>query len=175
MSCPTQIPHTPVSRAAVLLSITVTAAASVLVLSGRPLMVVPGSGEVSLMDIHLWAGWLAGAGLVVAFGSAVAAYFCRCVPAILALWTGWALATIGLVTAFWFLVGDLMALRHALLDPGSTVPPEEADRILGSLQVLPAATTLVALLAVVPPAVWVAGPGLTVAGRNGRQDKDATG
>lgn len=159
MSCPTQVPHTPVSRAAVLLAVTVSAAAAFLVWSGRPLMVLPGSGEVSLIDINRWVGWLAGAGLVVALGSAAAAYFCRCVPAVLSLWTGWALAAVGLVSSFWIVVGDLARLRQSLTAPGSPMPPEQVDQVLGSLQLLPAATTLVALLAVVPPAVWVASPG----------------
>lgn len=149
--------QSPVRRAAVLLSIAVTAAGAVLVWSGRPLVFMPGRGELSLLAINHWAGGVAGAGLLLAFGSAVSAFFHGSVRALLILWTGWAMACAGLVTGFWLLIRDLILLRQAAIDPSSGLSDAEARLLLGSLRLLPSAATLVALLAVVPVAVFIAG------------------
>lgn len=139
------------------MAVAVTAAGSVLVWSGRPLVFMPGRGELSLIGIHFWIGGLAGVGWLLAFVAALDALFRRSLMALFVLWTGWAMACVGLVTGFWFVARELVMLREAVTAPGSGVSETAAAEVLGSLALLPAASTLVALLAVVPPAVWIAG------------------
>ena len=151
------IEPSPIRRAALLLAVALTAAGTVLVWSGRPLVFMPGRGELSMFGIQPWVGWLAGVGLLLAFVSALDAFFRGSIKALMTLWTGWAMGCIGLVVSFWILVRDLILLREAVMAPGSGVSAAEAGELLGSLRLRPTSATLVALLAVVPVAVFVAG------------------